>query len=273
MINPMLEKLIRFQRPERALPYAQNLSVRTLSGIFGTDEDQYRAVLEALDVQRAEVAARLAADPRISAHLEKVPFERGAHVVAIGESTTADRLSWFEILRTTLETQRPDLELRFTNLAVAGATSTQMLAAVPAIRRQRADWMFCMLGANDSQRLGSIDGPQLVTRQETIRNLTELRAQAFPGDDSRWVWVTPTPVDETLVATFPFFRDAGISWTNADLSLLAAAILDTTDLVVDSTPAVPEAHAFTEDGLHLGIATQEALAARILEALSEGGLR
>ncbi|RVW08272.1 SGNH/GDSL hydrolase family protein [Prescottella agglutinans] len=273
MTNPMLEKLIRFQRPEHTLPYARNLSVETLSGIFGTDEDQYRSVLEGFDVQRTEVAARLAADPRVSAHLETLPFERGARLVAIGESTTADRLSWFEILRTILETHRPDLELRFANLAVAGATSTQMLAAVPAIRRQTADWMFCMLGGNDSQRLGSADGPQLVTRQETLRNLTELRAQAFPDDSSRWIWVTPTPVDETLVAAFPFFRDAGISWTNADLSSLAAAILAMPGLAVDSTPAVSDRHGFTEDGLHLSIATQEALTARILGALSEGDAR
>ncbi len=273
MINPMLEKLIRFQRPERVLPYAQNLNVPTLSGIFGTDEDQYRAVLEALDIQRTEAAARLAADPQVSAHIEKLPFEHGARIVAIGESTTADRLSWFEIMRATLDTQRPDLELRFTNLAVAGATSTQMLAAVPAIRGQSADWMFCMLGGNDSRRLGAADGPPLVTRQETLRNLTALRAQAFPGDNARWVWVTPTPVDETQVAAFPFFRSAGITWTNADLASLAAAIADLPGLVVDSTPAASGPHASTEDGLHLGIASQEALAARVLEALSEGGLR
>lgn len=35
MTSPMLEKLVRFQRPESLLPFAQNLDAQTLAGIFG----------------------------------------------------------------------------------------------------------------------------------------------------------------------------------------------------------------------------------------------
>ncbi|MCX5065973.1 GDSL-type esterase/lipase family protein [Micromonospora lupini] len=272
MTSPMLEKLIRFQRPERVLPFAQNLRVQTLAGIFGADETEYRTALETLIRQRAAAAARLATDPQVRADLTNLPFRPGDHLVAIGESTTADRLSWFELLRVLLQTERSDLRLRFDNLAVSGATTTQVLATVPAIRRQSADWMFCMLGSNDSQRLDAADGPLLVSRSETLRNLAQLRARALPVAESRWLWLTPTPVDETRVAAFPFFRGAGITWTNADITDLSAALLDSDDVVIDSAPAVTTAgaDAFTDDGLHPSTTTHEALAARVLSALARG---
>lgn len=265
MTKPMLEKLVRFQRPEQLLPFAQSLSATTLAGIFGMEEQDYRTLLDALDRRRRAAADRLAADVR----LQDLPFAPGAHVVAVGESTTADRLSWFEILRTLFEAHRPDLRLRFTNLAVSGATTTQALAMLPTVRRHAADWMFCMLGTNDSQRFGGPAGPLLVSRDETRRNLTELRSRALP-DDASWVWVTPTPVDEDRIARFPFFAASGIGWSNEDLDELTRTLPTGSDLVVDGAAAVAAIgpDALADDGVHPGAEAQEALAARVLQALA-----
>ncbi len=270
MSDAMLEKLVRFQQPGRALGFARELTDQTLAAIFGTDEESYRATLAELEAQRTSAVSILAADPVVRADLLGAPFEEGAHIVAVGESTTADRLSWFEILHALFDAERPELHLRFGNLAITGATTTQVLAGVPNIRRQAADWVFCMLGSNDSQRFGSPDGPQLVTRAETLRNLRELRARSLPGENSRWVWVTPTPVEESLVIAFPFFHAAGITWTNADLTDLSVAYSQMDDRVVDSAPAVAAAgdHAFIEDGVHPSLATQTALASLVLAALN-----
>ncbi|WP_327287947.1 SGNH/GDSL hydrolase family protein [Streptomyces sp. NBC_01198] len=275
MTDLMLEKLLRFQHPERVLPFARDLDAHILAAIFRTDEANYRSTLDFLDRQRELAAKRLADTPDVRSHLDRLPFRPGDHLVAIGDSMTADRLSWFELLRTLLKNERPDLGLRLDNLAVSGATSTQVLASLPAIRRQSADWMFCMLGNNDSQQLDTAGGKLLVSRSETLRNLTLLRARALPADTSRWVWLTPTPVDEARVATFPFFRSAGITWTNADIAELSATLLADDDPVIDSAPAVTSAgaDAFTDDGLHLGITTHEALAAHVLAELAEGTRR
>ena len=285
MTAPMLDKLIRFQHPGRVFGFAQNLTDQTMAAIFGVDHPQYQSVLAELDGQRSAAAVRLAADPQVRADLHNVAVKKDAHVVAIGESTTADRLSWFELLRTLFDTERPDLGLRFDNLAVAGATTTQVLARLPEIRRQSADVLFCMLGANDAQRFGThnVDpqhgdtgaGPRLVTAAETHRNLRELRARALPNAASCWVWVTPTPVNEALVAAFPFFRTAGISWANADIAETSASLIATDDLVIDSAPVVTAASAepLLEDGVHPRLATQEALAARVVAALAKAATR
>lgn len=273
MSNAMLEKLVRFQRLENALPFAQSLDARTLAGVFGVVESQYQVVADDLDRQRVAVAAKLAAAPAVKAHLQALPFAENAHLVAIGESTTADRLSWFEILSTLVQAHRPDLRLRFTNLAVSGATTTEVLATLPVIRRHEPDWLFCMLGANDSQRLDAPDGPLLVSPEETRRNLTELRQRALPNGDAAWVWLTSTRIDEERIARFPFFASSGIRWTNHDLNEISRALPSGNDLVVDSSSAVSadDPNALADDGLHPSAATQGALAVKVLGLLAEEG--
>jgi acyl-CoA thioesterase-1 len=267
MTDPMLEKLVRFQHPDRTLGYTRSLTDSTRAALFGTDEDALRATMQHLDAQRAAAARELAADPQVAADLARVPFSPGQRLVAIGESATADRLSWFEILRTLLHSERPDLDLRLENLAVSGATTTQALAAAPALRRQAGDWVFCMLGSNDAQRFGTPDGPRLVSPTETLRNLRELRAQAHLGEHARWVWVAPTPLDEALVAQFPFFRAAAITWTNRDVAELTAALRNLEDLMIDTADATTGADPFLDDGLHPSLATQKAIAARTLASI------
>lgn len=276
MIGPVLEKLVRFQRPEKALPYAGGIDERTAAALFGTEVEHYRAALAALDAQRADAAARLAQRRSVQDALAALPFTRRDRIVAIGESTTADRLSWFELLRTLVEEERPELELQFDNLAISGASTTQVLAALPGIRRRPAEWVLCMLGSNDAQRVGGATGPHLVSREETLRNLSALRALAAPDARTRWVWITPTPVDEAASGAFPFFRAAGISWANGDIAALASALGALSDAVVESAPAAAAARAdggeaFIDDGVHPSLRTHEELAARVLAALSVSG--
>lgn len=273
MTNPMIEKLVRFQRPENSLLYAQNLDPQTLAAIFGTNETEYRTAIDDLDRQRGEAAARIAAAPNAEEYLQALPFEENAHVVAIGESTTADRLSWFETLRTLADTHRPDLSLRWTNLATSGATTTQSLAMLPAIRRLAPDWIFCMLGANDTQRFDGPDGPLLVSREETKRTLTELRTRAVPK--ARWVWLTPTPVNQERIARFPFFADSSISWSNDDVKHLTRILPTGDDLVIDTSTAVPASAqgAFADDGLHPSDTAQATLTVKVVEALVAEGRR
>jgi acyl-CoA thioesterase-1 len=270
MTTPMLEKLIRFQHPESALPFARHLDARTSAAIFGAGEDEYRSVIDDIDRRRDEAVNRIAASPMAESHLQALPLASGAHMIAIGESTTADRLSWFEILRTLIQTHRPDLDLRFTNLAVSGATTAQVLSTLPSIRRHEPDRVFCMLGTNDSQRLDAPEGPLLVSPEETRRNLAELRARAAPDRNIAWVWLTPAPIDEERVARFPFFAGSGIGWRSDDLDRLARNLPMGDDLVVDSGTAIvaDDPDALSDDGLHPSPTAQEALASRVLTALA-----
>lgn len=271
MSTLMVEKLVRFQRPETSLGYTRMIDDTTRAALFGTTLAEYHAAVSGLDRQRDEAARLLALDPDIRSLLQRVPFLPGQQIVAIGDSTTSDRLSWFEILRTLFTAERDDLHLSFENHAVAGATTTQILAATPGIRRAGGDWIFCMLGTNDAQRFDPPNGTRLVSQSETTRNLQQIREQTQGRTASHWVWVTPTAVDESRVAEFIHFRNAGISWANSDITAISNWIQQTTDPVIGSAPALASAGdlAYTDDGVHPSITTQAALAARTLEVLAK----
>jgi len=57
--------------------------------------------------------------------VDRLPFAPGQRIVAVGESTTDDLLSWFEILRRLLDLRRPADRITLTNMAVSGQTTTR----------------------------------------------------------------------------------------------------------------------------------------------------
>ncbi|MCW2860961.1 MAG: Lysophospholipase and related esterase-like protein [Actinoallomurus sp.] len=264
----MTARLIRFQHPEKVLPYLGKLSDHRLAALFGLDPDVYRRLRHDHHEQARSAAVDLLDDPRFAAEVDRLPFAPGQHVVAIGESTTDDLLSWFEILRHVLDLQRPDHGITLTNLAVSGHTTTQALTTLPVVSFHRPDWVLCMLGTNDAQRVGAADGPTLVSLTETERNLRALRdlMRRLPA---RWVWITPPRVEEALVAAYQPFQRAGITWANPDLDAVAQVMLKQGDLAVDARHVVTRQPFHLDDGLHLSLAGQQAVTAALVDALTD----
>ncbi|MBC2876439.1 MULTISPECIES: SGNH/GDSL hydrolase family protein [Streptomyces] len=248
-------KLVRFQRPERDLPYLTGLDEDRVAGLFGLTPPAYRDRLAALDAQTRTAAAVLRDAPGTAGLPARLPFAPGQRIVALGESTTADRLSWLEILRHLL----PD-GVAVTNLAVSGSTTTQALAQAPALTRLRPGWVLCLLGTNDARRTGPAT---LVSASETRRNLAALRELT----DARWVWLTPTPVDEKRVASFEPFRRAGLTWAGKDVDAITAYLLERPEPAVDTRPAVTGRH--LDDGVHITLDGQREITAAVLRLLAE----
>ncbi|ATZ29109.1 SGNH/GDSL hydrolase family protein [Streptomyces lavendulae] len=252
------ERMLRFHQPEKVLRHLGPApDEAALAALFGLDPAGYRTRLDRFEECNRAAAAALEAAPGTSARLAGLPFRPGEHVVAVGESTTADRLSWFEILRHLL----PE-GVRCTNLAVSGSTTTQALANLPLLGFQRPDWVLCMLGANDVQRL---DGVPLVAAAETRRALRALRDLTVRRTGARWIWLTPTAVDPGRVAEYVHFRRAGLSWAGEDLDAVAELLLAEPEATVD-TRAAAHGH-LEEDGVHLTPAGQRRVAAAVLDAL------
>ncbi|MFI9636451.1 SGNH/GDSL hydrolase family protein [Nocardia sp. NPDC051929] len=269
-MNPHIEKLVRFQRPERSLPYLPGLGADRVAPLFGLTPVEYEKLCADFDEQARWAAAALLDDAAMAAAVDRLPLRPGQHVVALGESSTADRLSWFEILCYLLDLRRPDDAIRLTNLAVSGATTTQTLTLAPALGFQRPDWVFCQLGANDAQRIGGPGGQRLVGLAETERNLRILRSRA--PEPAQWIWLTPTTVDEARIAAFEPFQRIGIAWTRADIADTSTVLHDLADLTVDvENDTLPngEDPLLLDDGVHATLAGQQAVAASFVAALAE----
>lgn len=269
MSTPMTEKLVRFQQPEKLLGYLGHVDEPRIAALFDLDPDSYRGLRLGFTDQVRRTAEELLTDPAIADAVDRLPFAAGQHVAALGESTTADRLSWFEILRWLLALRRPADAITLTNLAVSGCTTTQALARLPGLAFHRPDWVLCMLGGNDAQRLGGPDGPTLVSATETERNLRTLRDLAGRHDSARWIWLTPTAVDETRAADFVHFQRAGISWTNADIDAVARFPHTQPEPTVEtrSVTAHPDLH--LDDGVHLTLDGQRAVTVALVTAITE----
>lgn len=266
--NDMRDKLVRFQNPLKSLPYLPGLTDADAAALLGMDLDDYRRICEDLDDQARDLARALASDAESAAAVDLLPFESGQHVVAVGESNTADRISWFEILRHLVTARRPEAAITWTNLSVSGSTTTQALSRLPAVNAHRPDWILGQLGGNDAQRLGGPTGPRLVSQIETDRNLGLLHDLAVQGTGARWVWLTMPPVDEQRIAEYQYFKAAGIAWSDADVEAGARFALGRWEIVVDTRVLRGRDGLHGEDGLHLSPAGQQALAAEVVKALA-----
>ncbi|WP_030752212.1 GDSL-type esterase/lipase family protein [Streptomyces griseus] len=264
-------KLVRFQQPEKNLPYLGDLPEDTVAGLFGLAPDAYRELLRDLDGQARRAAADLLADPEFAALAARLPFRPGERVAVLGESTTADRLSWRAILGHLL----PDT-VTLVDLAVSGLTTSQALTHLPRLGFLRPDRVLCMLGANDAQRLARTpehpDGVPLVGRAETERNLRALRTHSGITDPERWIWLTPSAMDHERADAYPHFRRAGIGWLREDVDAVADLVLALPGTAVDTRKATrptasgPDLH--TDDGVHLSPAGQRALTEAVVRGLT-----
>jgi hypothetical protein len=70
----MTARLIRFQHPEKVLPYLGKLSDDRLAAVFGLDPDLYRRLRQDHHEQARSAAVDLLDDPRFAAKVDRLPF-------------------------------------------------------------------------------------------------------------------------------------------------------------------------------------------------------
>ncbi|UKS29434.1 GDSL-type esterase/lipase family protein [Paenibacillus sp. HWE-109] len=272
-LNPQWVKLIQSQHPEKVLTYARHLDDKVLAAIYGMDVDTYLLVKAQLIQQAKEVAEHLLENSDFAALVDNLPFKAGETVIGVGESTTDDLLSWFEILRHLLERQRPQDGIRLINEGISGNTSTQVLSRINGIVSKQPDWILCLIGGNDAMRVGPESAKTQVSAEETAKNLHEIRRIAAARSQSRWVWMTPPTFDEARAAAYPYFQMGHLSWRNEDIIAIGEMMRGMSDPVVD-TQAVFGQQAQPKymgpDGVHPSIDGHIAIVRSVIECLSGG---
>ncbi|WP_442600541.1 SGNH/GDSL hydrolase family protein [Paenibacillus sp. KN14-4R] len=273
ILNRQWIKLVQMQHPEKLLPFARHLDDNTLAAVYGLNVDTYLTIKGLLSQQARETAKQLLADPEFADRVDHLPFKAGETVIGVGESTTDDLLSWFEILRHLLDLQRPQDEILLINEGISGQTTTQVLGRFSSIVAKQLNWIFCMIGSNDAMRVGVDPTKTQVSLEETAQNLAAIRSIAATRTKSQWVWLTPPTIDEERVAAFTYFQQSQLTWRNADILAIGDMIRKLPDLVVDVQAGFGKqtATAFLEiDGLHPTIVGQKAIAKLIVENLTGG---
>lgn len=221
------------------------------------------ADLEMLEAhQRTQAAAlRAARGPQLTRHS---PFEGHPRVAVLGDSLTADRISWFDLLALA-DPEAQDGRV-WTNLAVSGATTADALERFDLLEAARPSLVLVLLGTNDVRRHGRRSPQRMVSPAETERNLRTIATLVRDdlGADCRLL--TPPPAAPPLVRQF---------FAGAPVSLQPSELDDVADLVRSLDPRCIDLHApmraagparFVEaDGLHLNAAGQRFVAEVVLD--------
>ena len=272
MGEDQLAFLVQFIHPEKFFAAFGGGLDETLSGaLLGLDVETYRRIKRDFDASARRAAEELLADPDFAARVDRLPVPPGGTIVGVGDSITDDLQSWLEIVRHLLELRRPDDQIRVINQGISGDTTTDVLGRFVPITATQPAWIVCMLGTNDAGRFGPPPTKTRVSLEETAKNLAELRRLAAAETGASWVWLTPPPCDEDVVAASPLFQQAQLIVRNDDLVAIADVVRRQPEPVVDLVSLFgrsPAPELMLPDGLHPSLAGHQAIARALVERLT-----
>jgi lysophospholipase L1-like esterase len=270
------DALLRFCHPERILattrlPGLDALDANVLAELYGIDAETHRRT-RARWRREAEAAVESALDDELARGLRALPFRPGDRVLAVGDSITADRQSWVELLRIALAATRGRDRIEVANGGLSGDTTAGAVTRLRSLRSVRPDHVIVLLGTNDARRHGRRHGVMLVSHRETARNLAALRRGLAAGG-APIAWITPPPVCPARIASDPLLREADLEWRPHEVAVKRRLVCRQPDAVVDLWPAFglpvrPEL--MLADGLHPSLDGQLAILRAVTRRLARG---
>jgi lysophospholipase L1-like esterase len=213
---------------------------------------------------RAATVKTLLTDPDFTRTLDRLPFKPGDRVAVLGDSMSADALSWANLLRDVLDATHHDVEV--INQSVTGRTTAEAITAFPALLAERPTIILILLGVNDARRYANIAGIRVASANETRRNLSALREMAALEAGTTAILITPPPAAPT---DRPSTRSL---WKTTDLDQLAAIVRDIDKHAVElRSGATPPPGFWLADGVHPSAAGQVQILRTVIAGLASCG--
>lgn len=276
----LFQHALRYVHPEKLYSYFGLPVPDNASGVaaraFGVSALLYLPARQQVERQARAAARQMLEDEDVAAQVDRLPFQPGDLVLAVGDSITDDLLSWFHLIQNLVTMRRRKDQIRFQNCAFSGDTTAHLLSRFLPIIQARPQWIFCLAGTNDARRHGEPALKTDVSLDETVRNLHAMQHYALSQAKPRWVWITPNPILEELAARDEYFKASGITWQSCDLDAVAEAVRRHFEPVIDLYPVFgypPAASLLEDDGLHPSPAGQVKIARAVLEFLSQDCFR
>ena len=274
MSTEQMRWLLKVIQPERtlaSLPGGGGLSQETHAALLGLPPEVYAAELGRMRTEARKAAGELLADPAAASMVDRLPLQKGAKVVAFGDSLTSEPQSWAVIVSELLAARRAADQISLAISAVAGETTMHGLVRVGEVVGQQPDWIFFLIGTNDARTQGSHPTKTLLHHEETARNVAELRQRVSRETKARCVWITPPAVNEEQVKGRWGLARFGVRFRNEDLARVAEIVRDIDGPTIDvfsnlGTP--PSADLLMGDGLHFTLAGQKRLALEVIKGWS-----
>lgn len=266
---------VRYTRLERwamldRFPVSSTLREELLAQMIGWNAGQVRGCVGDLTATAEASAGVLLADPAYRAALDRLPFRAGDRIAAVGDSLTADRLGWFDLIVASVRLAGGQ-DIVTHNLGVSGSTSADALERFDILEAFQPTHVLMMLGTNDARRHGRRRDHRMVSPDETRRNLSALVDLVVNELSAEIVLLTPPPADQTRISTF--FVDSTVRWSAAEIDALAAVVREVAPDCIDLHTALAVEHLgelMESDGVHLNVAGQQVVARAVVQNLAGG---
>lgn len=236
---------------------------RVLASTAGLDPSRVAGVRGELAGRVRAAAGALIGERPVAAGLHRMALRPGERIVVVGDSLSADRLSWARLLAELVPMVEPEASVEV--LALSGRTSSEALALGPVLVSRMPTRVLVMLGTNDVRREGVTTGIRMVSASETARNLRALRLLLETEAGARVRFLVPPPVDPSRVGSTRELT--GEWWDAADLPELVAIVRDVDPDAVDLSRVPVRPDFWEDDGLHPSPLGQVVLLRAVLSAV------
>lgn len=248
-------------------PVSDELHSRLLAEMLHSTPEVIGRLTTSLADEVHAAAAHLLSDAAYRDDVGRLPYLSHDRVVAVGDSITADRLGWFELLAASVEATAatgPTL----VNLGVSGNTTADVLERFDLLEASGPTRVLLMLGTNDAREHGRAGRHRMVTPPETERNLRTLVDLVTGELGADVTLITPPPVDQLRVDAF--FDDAPVHWHAGAVDEVAAVVRKVSPGAIDLHTAVrPISPDLLEaDGVHPSVAGQRAILRYVVQRLA-----
>lgn len=189
-------------------------------------------------------AARMLTDPSCGALIDQLPLRESCRVVAVGDSITADRLGWADLLFAILRQTDRFSSVTGINLGLGGSTTHDTVERFDAVSALQPDWILLQVGTNDTREHPSLPGERLISRSETRRNLGVIRRLAEATSATTIAMTPPGAAAAVVGSGLPFV------WRAEEIADTAAAIREAFAEVIDLHETISSDGCLEADGLH-----------------------
>jgi lysophospholipase L1-like esterase len=249
-----LEKyLLQFLNIEKQFPLLPGIAnTEAVANIFGLEETELAKLRGTFKQNAKEAALELLKDDDVTDWIAQLPFNPDDTIVALGDSSTDDLQSWFQIFSEILNITIPEADFTFINAGQANDTSSEALRRLHRdVLSHEPDWVIVSLGMFDVTRLSIAPKRTLLPLSETWENLSTIEDAIKEVTDNPVIWITPPPVIPGLLDKMELF-DFDIS--DEDLVQVRQIIAGKTGYIVDPTGkrlgSPPEAWYYLSDGIN-----------------------
>jgi acyl-CoA thioesterase I len=264
---------VRYTRLEQwpllnRFPISPDLQLELYAQMLACSQDDVARIVTSLDAATEMIASQLLSEPRFRAALDRLPYADDDRVVALGDSITADRVGWFEILSLSLR-QAGRQSLYTANLGLSGDTTADVLARYDILESERPTHVLVMLGTNDVRAHGRHARHRMVTPPETERNLRALVDLVTNDIGAAIILITPPVADQRRISAS--FEGAASGWDRAALDEVADAVRRVDPNHIDVRASLDEFDLMTvvdSDGIHPSQRGQQVMARTVVSGLA-----